>query len=124
MKQIVNEMRLSGIVANTAEVKTFTNSSLARFSLAVSRLETSGEETNRVVAYLQIEMWRRGDSNDSFELLKKGEHITVSCYARPESWVTEDGAKRSRIVWVANKVEPTPEKEVSSEQKTDSRKSK
>jgi single-strand DNA-binding protein len=43
--------------------------------------------------------------------LKKGTHLTATGYLRPESWVAEDGSKRSRITFVANKVEPTPEKD-------------
>jgi single-strand DNA-binding protein len=111
MKQLSNEFKISGIVASDAEVKNFTNASLARFPLAVSRIDTTGEEPTRVTAYLQVEMWRRGETADSFSLLKKSAHITIHGYLRPESWVTEDGSKRSRITFVANKVEPTPDKD-------------
>jgi single-strand DNA-binding protein len=111
MKQLSNAFKISGIVASDAEVKNFTNASLARFPLAVSRIDASGEEPTRVTAYLQIEMWRRGENSDSFDRLKKGAYLTVTGYLRPESWVTEDGAKRSRITFVAGKVEPTPDSE-------------
>jgi single-strand DNA-binding protein len=111
MKQLSNEFKISGIVASDAEVKNFTNASLARFPLAVSRIDTTGEEPTRVTAYLQIEMWCRGENANSFELLKRGAHLTATGYLRPESWVAEDGSKRSRITFIANKIEPTPEKD-------------
>lgn len=48
MKKIENTFVVTGFVGNNAEIRQFTNASVARFSLAVSRQEKNGEETNRV----------------------------------------------------------------------------
>ena len=48
MKKIENDFVVTGFVGNNAEIRQFTNASVARFSLAVSRQEKNGEETNRV----------------------------------------------------------------------------
>ena len=52
MKQIENNFAVSGFVGKDAEIRQFANASVARFSLAVSRQEKSGEETKRVSAFL------------------------------------------------------------------------
>lgn len=48
MKKIENTFVVTGFVGSNAEIRQFTNASVARFSLAVSRQEKNGEETNRV----------------------------------------------------------------------------
>ena len=45
MKKIENTFVVTGFVGNNAEIRQFTNASVARFSLAVSRQEKNGEET-------------------------------------------------------------------------------
>ena len=52
MKQIENNFAVSGFVGKDAEIRQFANASVARFSLAVSRQEKSGEETKRVSAFI------------------------------------------------------------------------
>ena len=58
MKQIENNFAVSGFVGKDAEIRQFANASVARFSLAVSRQEKSGEETKRVSAFINVEAWR------------------------------------------------------------------
>ena len=48
MKKIENNFAVSGFVGNNAEIRQFATSSVARFSLAISRQEKNGEETTRV----------------------------------------------------------------------------
>ena len=43
----------------------FANASVARFSLAVSRQEKSGEETKRVSAFINVEAWRNNANTES-----------------------------------------------------------
>ena len=50
MKKIENSFAVTGFVANNAEIRQFTTSSVARFSLVISRQEKVGEETTRVSA--------------------------------------------------------------------------
>ena len=49
-----------------------------------------------------IEAWRKNEALDSFDVLKKGELITVEGYFKPEEWTdSKSGEKRNRIVMVA-----------------------
>lgn len=72
--------------------------------------------------------WRSQENEnlDSFDRLKKGEHITVSGYFKPEEWTGTDGKKNQRIVLVAVKFHRTPEEEAKPEasSKKSSKKSK
>ena len=63
-----NSFEINGFVASTAEVRTFTNSSLAKFPIAVSREEKIGDSTSRVSALIGCEMWRKNAESDSFNL--------------------------------------------------------
>ena len=59
MKKIENSFAVTGFVANNAEIRHFTTSSVARFSLVISRQEKVGEETTRVSAFMGCEAWRK-----------------------------------------------------------------
>jgi single-strand DNA-binding protein len=71
-----------------------------------------------------IEAWRKNEALDSFDVLKKrGELITVEGYFKPEEWTdSKSGEKRNRIVMVATKFYPAPEKK--EEEKPDQPKQK
>ena len=88
MKKIENNFTVTGFVGNNAEIRQFTTASVARFSLAVSRQEKNGEETNRVSAFISMEAWRK-----------------------PDEWIDQQGTKHNRIVFIANKFYPALEKE-------------
>lgn len=51
MKKIENNFTVTGFLGKDAEIREFTNSSVARFPLAVSRQERNAEETNRISAF-------------------------------------------------------------------------
>ena len=60
MKKVVeNSFAVTGFVGKDAEIRQFTNASVARFPLAVSRLENNGEESKRVSAFMNFEAWRK-----------------------------------------------------------------
>ena len=112
MKKIENSFVVSGFVANEAQVRNFETASVARFSIAVSRSEKKGEVTTYTSAFLAVEAWRKNEAADSFDRIKKGEHLTVKGYFRPEEWTdSATGQKRNRIVMSAVEFYPTPEKE-------------
>ena len=102
MKQVENSFSITGFIAKDAEIRTFTNNSLARFPLAISRQETKGSETTRVSAFLNVEVWRKNGSA-SFELLKKGTMLTVEGHMKPEEWTDRNGVKQNGIKWIAQK---------------------
>ena len=111
MKKIENNFAVSGFVGKDAEIRQFTNASVARFPLAVSRQEKNGEETNRVSAFLNVEAWRKNENAESFDRITKGALLTVEGYFKPEEWTDKDGVKHNRIVLVATKFYLAPEKE-------------
>ena len=111
MKKIENNFTVTGFVANDAQIRQFTTASVARFPLAVSRLETHGEETSRTTAYLNIEAWRKNEHTESFDQLVKGARLLVNGYMKPDSWVDQQGTKHCRILFVATKISPVAETE-------------
>lgn len=113
MKKIENNFQITGFVGKDAEIRQFTNASVARFSLAVSRQEKNGEENTRVSAFMSVEAWRKNDHTESFDKLTKDTLLTVEGFFKPEEWTDKDGVKRNRIVLVANKFYPALDKEES-----------
>lgn len=109
MKKVENSFAVTGFIGKDAEIRQFTSASVARFSLAVGRTETVGKETKKVSAFMAVEVWRKNESA-SFELLKKGQMLTVHGYFKPEEW-SDDKGKHNRIIMVATEFFTTPEKE-------------
>lgn len=116
MKKIENNFAVTGFVGKDAEIRQFTNASVARFPLAVSRLEKNGEESNRVSAFINFEAWRKNENTGSFGQLTKGTMLTIEGYFKPEEWADKDGVKHNRIVMVAVKFYPAEEKEEAPEE--------
>lgn len=116
MKKIENNFTVTGFVGKDAEIRQFTNASVARFPLAVSRLEKNGEESVRVSAFINFEAWRKNENAGSFDQLTKGTMLTVEGYFKPEEWADRDGVKHNRIVMVAVKFYPAVEKEEAPEE--------
>ena len=48
MKKIENNFIVTGYVGKDAEIRQFTTASVARFSIAVSRQEKSGDDSNNI----------------------------------------------------------------------------
>ena len=111
MKKFENNFTVSGFVGKDAEIRQFANASVARFSLAVSRQEKNGEETNRVSAFMNMEAWRKNEHTGSFDKITKGTLLTVEGFFKPEEWTDKDGVKHNRVIMIATKFYPTPEKE-------------
>lgn len=112
MKKISNTFELSGFIANDAQIRNFDTASVARFAISVSRAEKNqAGETSFKSALINIEAWRKNENLASFDRLKKGEHITVTGYFKPEEWTGTDGKKNQRVVLVAMKFHRTPEME-------------
>ena len=118
MKKIENNFAVTGFVGKDAEIRQFTNASVARFPLAVSRLEKNGEESNRVSSFINFEAWRKNENTGSFDQLTKGTMLTIEGYFKPEEWADKDGVKHHRIVMVAVKFYPAEEKEEVPEEPT------
>lgn len=109
MKKIENKFTVTGYVGKDAEIRNFKTSSVAHFLLAVSRSEK--DNTSYVSAFMSMEAWRKNENLESFNILKKGNLITVEGYFKPDEWTDETGKKRNRIVFVASKFSLASDKE-------------
>ena len=84
MKKFQNNFTVSGFVGKDAEIRQFTNASVARFPLAIGRQETNGDEPKRVSAFVNMEVWRKNEHTESFDQLAKGAMLTFEGYFKPE----------------------------------------
>ena len=87
----VNNFAVTGFVGQDAN------------GLCIARTEKVNGEDKRKSAFLNIEMWRKNENAASFDLLKKGNRITVEGYFKPEEY-EKDGQKHQVITFVATKV--------------------
>lgn len=109
MKKIENSFAVTGFVGKDAEIRQFANTSVARFSMAVSRQEKNGDDSNRISAFINVEAWRKNEK--TIHLKIKGTLLTVEGYFNPEEWTDKEGVKHDRIVMVATSFYPAQEKE-------------
>ena len=61
MKKIENSFAVTGFIGKDVEIRSFETASVARFSIAVSRADKTGEETSYVSAFMGIEAWRKNE---------------------------------------------------------------
>ncbi len=109
-----NEFKITSFVATQPEVRTFTSSSLCRFSMLLSRSERHGEETITAKSWLNFEMWRKDAS--SFADIKKGARATVTGFFKPNVWNDNEGVEHNTTVFVATKFELVPKDEAPTEE--------
>ena len=72
MKKMENTFAVTGFVGKDASIHQFSTASVARFSLAISRIEKNGEENTRTSAFMNVEAWRKNENTSSFDRLVKG----------------------------------------------------
>ena len=108
MKQIENNFAVSGFVGD-AEIRQFANASVAR-----SHWQSAAEKTARNQTYLRFHQCgsMAQQRQHRFSVPDHKEH-PVYCRGllKPEEWTDKDGVKHNRIILVANKFYPTPDKE-------------
>ena len=100
MKKMENTFAVTGFVGKDASIHQFSTASVARFSLAISRIEKNGEENTRTSAFMNVEAWRKNENASSFDRLVKGALLTVEGYFKPEEWQDAEGVKHSRVTTV------------------------
>lgn len=98
MKNIQNSFKISGFVG-FSEVKAFSNASVCRFSLSVSKLDK--ETSERTSAFLNAEAWKKNGDSNQFLTLAKGNLVTIEGYFKPEEWTDNEGQRKNKIVLVA-----------------------
>ena len=94
----VNNFAVTGFVGQDAKINKFNNASVARFGLCIARTEKVNGEDKRKSAFLNIEMWRKNENAASFDLLKKGNRLTVKGFFKPEEY-EKDGKTVQKIVF-------------------------
>jgi len=105
-----NNFQISGFIAQDAQIRQFATASVARFPLAVARTEKQEGEDKRVSALMNIECWRKNQSTNDFELLAKGNRVSIEGYFKPEEWTDNKGVKHNRIIMVAKTINTADEK--------------
>lgn len=111
MKNFENTFTVSGFVSNDAVVKSFETASIARFSIAVSRGEKKDGKTEYTSAFINIEAWKKKENTKAFDILKKGNNVTIKGFFKPEEWTDTNGTKKNRIIFTATDIFITPDKE-------------
>ena len=106
-----NNFQISCFIAQDAQIRQFATASVARFPLAIARTEKDAEgKDKRTSALMNIECWRKNEKNSDFELLAKGNRVTIEGYFKPEEWTDKDGVKHNRVVMVAKSISTTEDK--------------
>jgi len=76
-----------------------------RMSIAVNRqVKTEGAEPRKTVSFVDVSVWRRLAELCS-QFLKKGRAVMVVGSLRQSRWVGKDGAAKSRIEVLADRVQ-------------------
>lgn len=56
-----NTFAVTGFVGKDASIHQFSTANVARFSLAISRIEKNGEENTRTSTFMNVEAWRKNE---------------------------------------------------------------
>ena len=59
MKKIENSFAVTGFIGKDAEIRSFETASVARFSIAISRADKTGEETSYVLLSWGLKLGER-----------------------------------------------------------------
>ena len=119
MKKIENSFAVTGRIRRDAEIHLFEIVKVAHFSIVVNRIGKINEEKTFVSSVMKVEAWSKMEDRYAFWILQKDVLITVEGYFKPEEWTdSKSGEKRNRIVMVATKFYPAPEKEEEIHRKT------
>lgn len=116
-----NNFQISGFIAQDAQIRQFATASVARFPLSIARTEKQEGEEKRVSALMNIECWRKNQSTSDFELLAKGNRVTIEGYFKPEEWTDNKGVKHNRVIMVAKSVSAADDKSEQNNTKKESK---
>ena len=102
---------VSGFMGRDAEIRQFTNNSVARYPICIKRLEKNADKEETVSAFLNIESWRKNTEIADFDVLKKGALVELDGFFKPEEWTDGEGVKHNRVVLVATSFKVIPKNE-------------
>lgn len=102
---------VSGFVGRDAEIRQFTNNSVARYPICIKRTEKNGDKEEKVSAFLNIESWRNNSEVADFDILKKGNLVELEGFFKPDEWTDNEGVKHNRVILVATSFKVVPKNE-------------
>jgi single-strand DNA-binding protein len=103
--QDFNKVFLLGNLVKDVDLKiTGGGLSIASFTLAVNRSYKSNDEWQQEVAFLDITVFGKQAENCS-KYLEKGQKVLVEGRIKQESWVSQEGQNRSKLVVIAERVQ-------------------
>ena len=95
---IMNQINISGYLADSIEVRHFDKSSVSKFTIAVNNERGDSKET----AFIPVEVWNQ---EHLAKFLDKGSKALVTGSIKQERWESKNGEKRNRIIVVGRNVE-------------------
>lgn len=99
-----NKVTLMGNLTRDPELRqTPQGTSVGQFGLALNRKRGETEETT----FVEIVVWAK-QAETCAEFLKKGRLVLVDGRLQQDRWTAEDGANRSRLVVVGERVQFLP----------------
>ena len=102
-----NKFQITGRIAQDVKVNQLTNSSVARFGIGINQKD---KNDNWHSAFLNFEAWRKNDNTADFDLLKKGQRITVEGFFKADEY-EKDGEKFQKVTLIATKWEAVENEE-------------
>lgn len=116
---MINSVCLAGNITRDPELRSTANgTAVLLFGIAVNERTKVGEEWKDRPNFFDCKMFGR-HAEALAPMLAKGMKVAVDGRLRYESWETEEGAKRSRVVVIANELELMQKREEKQEQTDD-----
>jgi single-strand DNA-binding protein len=101
---ILNHVYLSGYVTRDAESRSVgAGSRLCSFSIGATRSYQQAGEWKKETSFIDVKAWNEVAERMCTQL-RKGAEVTVQGRLQQESWEA-DGARRSRLVVVADRIQ-------------------
>jgi single-strand DNA-binding protein len=106
----LNKVMLIGRLTRDVEVRNFSNGGkVAKFGFAVTGQRKKNQQTGKwedEPCFLDVEVFNRGEMGRSADLaeqyLSKGKQVFLEGHLKMDSWTSQDGQKRNRIVVVVD----------------------
>ncbi|MGL4388148.1 MAG: single-stranded DNA-binding protein [Brevinema sp.] len=98
----INRVVLVGRLSNEVELRYTPNgAAVARFGIAVGGRPNNGQDT---VSFFTVVVWNKA-AETANQYLKKGSKIAVDGRLEQRSWTAQDGARRSVVEIIADRLE-------------------
>lgn len=110
----LNSILIEGNLVADCEIRDVGSTKVSAYTIATHYTylqQDANQKTYREITnYFDCESWGKGFTGIAEKYLKKGVFVRVQGRLRQDSWKTEDGKTRSKVVIVADKVNFTVDK--------------